>query len=101
MLVVIGIGCLLVYFAMQMIYIVLLAPCASALRTMLSTCLSYAHSHGLVFNAAKTQLICFRKSASLHCKRSSIMFNDIQLKFSDNVSHLGHLLSYNLNDKME
>ena len=28
------------------------------------------------------------------------MFNDIQLKFSDNVSHLGHLLSYNLNDNI-
>ena len=39
--------------------LVLLAPCPSALRTMLSICLSYAQSHGLVFNAAKTQLICF------------------------------------------
>ena len=36
--------------------LVLLAPCPSALRTMLSICLSYAQSHGLVFNAAKTQL---------------------------------------------
>ena len=36
--------------------VVLLAPCASALRTMLSICDSYARSHGLIFNAAKTQL---------------------------------------------
>ena len=42
--------------------LVLLAPCPSALRTMLSICLSYAQSHGLVF----------RKSTSLYSKRSSI-----------------------------
>ena len=41
--------------------IVLLAPCASALRKMLSLCTSYAASHGLIFNTEKTQLICFRK----------------------------------------
>ena len=32
---------------------------ASALRRMLSICVSYATSHGLVFNVDKTQLICF------------------------------------------
>ena len=36
--------------------LVLLAPCPSALRTMLSICLSYAQSHGLILNTAKTQL---------------------------------------------
>ena len=41
--------------------IALLAPCASTLRQMLSICDSYATSHGLVFNAAKPQLICFRR----------------------------------------
>ena len=33
-----------------------LAPCSSALRTMLSICNSYASSHGLMFNPNKTQL---------------------------------------------
>ena len=48
--------------------IVLLAPSASALRRMLSICDSFATSHGLLFNADKNQLICFRarKSASLY-----------------------------------
>ena len=41
--------------------IVLLASCATSLRRMLSICDSYATSHGLVFNAAETQLICFRQ----------------------------------------
>ena len=47
--------------------IVLLAPCASALRHMLNICDSFATSHGLVFNANKTQLVCFRRSMISHC----------------------------------
>ena len=35
--------------------IVLLAPCASALRCMLNICCRYAFQHGLKFNAAKTK----------------------------------------------
>ena len=80
--------------------IVLLAPCASALRILLSVCESYAVSHGLVFNASKTQLICFRL-----CKFGkfppSIFFNNTKLEFLDEVMHLGHILTYNLNDKQD
>ena len=42
--------------------VVLLAPCASALRCMLSICSTFASHHGLVFNAKKTQLICLELS---------------------------------------
>ena len=80
--------------------VVLLAPCASALRKMLSICSSYANSHGLSFNAEKTQLICFSKSP--HQDRKDIIyFNDVELIFSDHVLHLGHLLSSDLNDKQD
>ena len=41
--------------------IVLLAPCASALRCMLNICNNFATEHGLTFNPNKTQLICFRR----------------------------------------
>ena len=40
--------------------IVLLAPCASALRVMLNICCLYSSHHGLKFNPGKSQLICFR-----------------------------------------
>ena len=43
--------------------VALLAPSASALRLMLNTCVKFASSHSLSFNAAKTQLICFRNSS--------------------------------------
>ena len=39
--------------------VVLLAPCASALRTMLNICSSFVVSHKLEFNSMKTQLMCF------------------------------------------
>ena len=78
--------------------IALLALCASALRKMLSICSSYAAFHGLIFNSEKTQLICFRKYAHepLH---PNILFNGISLQYSDKVLHLGHLLSFDLNDR--
>ena len=55
--------------------IVLLAPCASALRCMLNICCRYAFQHGLKFNANKTQLICFCKSKSCSTL-PTILFND-------------------------
>ena len=39
--------------------IVLLAPCASALRVMLNICCSYASHHGLKFNPESPSLYMF------------------------------------------
>ena len=58
-----GVGCYWgSFFAGAFAYaddVVLLAPCAAALRIMLSICSRYALSHKLEFNASKTKLICF------------------------------------------
>ena len=94
--VVIGLTCLLERFAMQMIIIVLLAPCASALRVMLNICCSYASHHGLKFNPEKSQLICFRLRHTRPC--SANINNDTVLPYVNEVAHLGHVLSYNLDD---
>ena len=75
--------------------IVLLAPCASALRIMLDICNSYATSHGLEFNASKTQLICFRTPSTRPCT-ASISFGNTPLQYSKQVTHLGHILTCNL-----
>ena len=91
------------HFAGAMCYaddIVLLPPSASALRRMLSICVSYAPSHGLVFNVDKTQLICFHSL----CKEKLlpvICFNDVELPYMDQVSHLGHIITYNLDDRLD
>ena len=80
--------------------IVLLAPCASALRTMLSICNKYALSHGLKFNECKTQLICFRSQSTRPCS-ATISFNGTVLCYLDYVTHLGHILTWDLNDHMD
>ena len=77
--------------------IALLAPSPSALRIMLSTCEDFAESHGLKFNPEKTQLVKFGLSSLSSCK-VHIAFGGVVLDFTDTVSHLGHLLSYNLDD---
>ena len=93
-------GCL---FAGAICYaddIVLLAPCPSALRIMLQICDKYAQNHGLSFNADKTQLICFRTHQTRSCT-ANIVFNNTILKFQEEVTHLGHILSYDLDDKKD
>ena len=77
--------------------IVLLAPCASALRVMLNICCSYASHHGLKFNPEKSQLICFRLRHTRPCS-ANIKYNNTALLYVHEVAHLGHVLSYNLDD---
>ena len=78
----------------------LLAPSLSALRIMLDTCIRYASSHSLVFNASKTQLIRFSRTADSFCMDSSIHFSFLgqRLYFSKSVIHLGHILTNDLSD---
>ena len=77
--------------------VVLLAPCASALRIMLTICESFASSCGLCFNPLKTQLIRFH----LFDKGSVIdkfIFCGLVLQVVTSVIHLGNKLTYNLSD---
>ena len=77
--------------------IILLAPSPSALRIMLNCCEVFATTRGLRFNALKTQLIRFSSSPSSLCT-ARIHFCGHALPFVDSVTHLGHLLHYNLSD---
>ena len=77
--------------------VVLLAPCASAFRRMLNICSCYASSHGLVFNACKTQLVCFR-SGNVFKYPPTIKFENVTLKFTDTAKYLGIILTFNLDD---
>ena len=52
------------------------------------------------FNAEKTQLICFHLRQT--CNRvPDIIFNNVVLYYSNKVTHLGHILSSDLNDKSD
>ena len=80
--------------------IVLLAPCPSALRILLDICSSYADTHGLQFNAEKTQLICFHLRHT-RVYLPDINFNNVVLHYSKEVTHLGHILSSDLDDRSD
>lgn len=78
-----GVGCFGgSLFASEFYYandIVLLAPCASALRII---CMSYVVSHGLQFNA---QLICFRIPSIQPCNYSYSYHIIICIMFHCNI----------------
>ena len=57
----------------------------------------FATDHNLIFNAAKTQLICFRSPRKIKCT-GKFFFSGHLLKFSDTVTHLGHVLHCSLDD---
>ena len=96
-----GVGCFWdSVFAGAMGYaddVVLLSPSPAALRIMLHCCEDFAFERGLQFNPSKTQLIRFSWSSSSSCT-ARFNFCGQQLSFSDTVTHLGHLLHYNLSD---
>ena len=78
--------------------VALLAPSPSALRALLKVCESFALEYGLVFNAAKTQLICFSTNQKLSLSAGEFRFFDKSLSFCPTVTHLGHILSSTLDD---
>ena len=77
--------------------IVLLAPSASALRTMLDICSSFAVSRKLEFNGNKIQLISFT-APGVFSTYPTILFNNIHLTYLDQVLHLGYILTNGLDD---
>ena len=77
--------------------VVLLAPSASVLRIMLNICCTFSVADKLEFNANKTQLICFH-APSVRPIAPTIYFNGTKLSYSDQVVHLGHILTSNLDD---
>ena len=76
----------------------ILAPSPDALRKMLAHCEEYAGSHGICFNASKTQLICFRRTS--HPDSSRFWFCGQLLPLVDSVLHLGNTLQHDLSDKL-
>ena len=94
-----GEGCLLVASVtlMTLLYLLLqhihLEECCKSAQI-------FAMERNLMFNAGKTQLICFRRHKSV-VVNDCIEFCGQKLNFSDSVSHLGHLLSCDLSDSAE
>lgn len=58
---------------------------------------SFSASHGLQFNASKTQQIRFGCSLSCNCQ-TTIFFCGSRHHFVDTVTLLGHILSFDISD---
>ena len=66
---------------------------------MLALCGQYAQAHGIQFNADKTQLICFRRTAASDHTHFSLCGQCPPMV--DSVIHLGNTLQYHLSDKLD
>ena len=63
---------------------------------MLDTCISFAEHHHLTFNLDKTQVIKFYRCADAISPCFVFLGQSLSLRTS--VTHLGHILTHNLND---
>ena len=77
----------------------ILAPSPDALRKMIADCEAFSQSHGLRFNASKTQLICFRRTT--YPVQCHFCFDGQSLPVVDSMVHLGNTLQFNLSDKLD
>ena len=83
--------------------IVLLAPTASAMRLMLDKCDAFARDFNIVFNAKKSKCLfvnCSRRRRFCVVHNSNPIFkiNDQPIAYVDQYSHLGHIISNDLDD---
>jgi Reverse transcriptase (RNA-dependent DNA polymerase) len=82
--------------------IVLLAPTASALRSMLVICDKYASDYAIVFNASKSKcLVVLPRSRRFlydYLRQCTFYIGNNPIDYVDSFVHLGHIISQQLTD---
>ena len=73
----------------------LLAPTLKALNKMIEKCAEYCREYGLTFNASKSKVIVFSKSATNYEKLVPIVLNGSKVDFVDSVTYLGTTIMNN------
>lgn len=84
--------------------IVLIAPTPNALRLMLSKCDTYANDFKVVFNASKSKCLFLtnRRRRQLCLGQNPVFeLNGQPIEYVDKWSHLGHIISDDLDDKAD
>lgn len=78
---------------------VLLSASACGISQMLRICEEYARSHGLIYNAKKSQVMVFEAGSKLRrVNTPPIRLNESTLEKVDEFKYLGHLLTSSLKD---
>jgi hypothetical protein len=80
--------------------ITILAPTASALRSMLGICETFGYEFGITYNATKTVCIHF-KGKGVKSVTPDVSLNGIPLQWKPTVKHLGNYISHNLKEEEE
>ena len=69
---------------------VLLAPSAKALQSLLNVCSVYARDYGIIFNPLKNVCMIFRPRLLSNTDAENFKLGDTPLKFDKEVVYLGH-----------
>jgi Reverse transcriptase (RNA-dependent DNA polymerase) len=102
-----GDGCYIgLFFVGALAYaddLVLLAPSASAMRSMLNSCDAYATQYNVLFNAKKSKCIRCQPIGAVKCFsrltfRPSFYIGSNYIEFVDKWPHLGHIITNDCDD---
>ncbi|KAL0860141.1 hypothetical protein ABMA27_010448 [Loxostege sticticalis] len=81
---------------------VLLSPSIGALKKLLGICEKYAVTHGLRYNARKSEFMVFQAGAAGNQRCvPSVTLGGVELNRVDRFKYLGHWVTDNLSDSMD
>ena len=77
---------------------VLLAPTAPALQTLLEVCRTYAGPHDIIYNTKKTVCMLDRPKQSHGQYSTKVMLGNKELSFVEEFRYLGHIMTEDCRD---
>ncbi|XP_060801616.1 uncharacterized protein LOC132902036 [Amyelois transitella] len=80
---------------------VLLSPSVSALRRLVSVCERYAETHGLRYNATKSELLMFKAKGRAYSVVPPVSLAGTPLKRVTQFKYLGHWVTDTLSDDLD
>ncbi|XP_073959129.1 uncharacterized protein [Choristoneura fumiferana] len=80
---------------------VLLSASVCGLRKLLGVCETYAASHGLIYNACKSQYMVFEAGRNRTVEVPHIYLNGTPLDRVEHFKYLGHVVAADLKDNMD
>ncbi|XP_063630410.1 uncharacterized protein LOC134801743 [Cydia splendana] len=80
---------------------VLLSPSIGALRKLVAMCESYAVTHGLKYNAKKSETIIFKAGSKTYTDAPGISLGGTPLNRVQKVKYLGHWVTEDLKDNCD
>ncbi|XP_063386453.1 uncharacterized protein LOC134672461 [Cydia fagiglandana] len=80
---------------------VLLSPSISGIQDLLTICERYADSHGLRYNASKSELLVFKAGTKSYPRTPQVKLGNTPLKIVEEFKYLGHWVTSSLTDNKD